>query len=119
MPAVSDGTARGSADPPVPDTGASSDALAATCGEDVDKDRDTLQGLLVAQVLVAIVGVGYGVVTGDWSETWEIVGGCLIFAVALCVFFWARKAVRRHRADRARGAPGNSEAGPSRPLPHV
>ena len=100
MPAESDGTARGPVDPPVPGTGA-------TYGEDVDEDRDTLQGLLVAQVLVAIVAVGYGVVTGDWPWTWEIIGGCLIFAVALSVFFWARKALRQRRAGRARGAPGN------------
>lgn len=100
MTAESDGTARSAANTPVPDTGS-------TSGEDVDEDGDTWQSLLVAQVLVAIVAVGYGAITGNWPDAWEIIGGCLMLAVAASAFFQVRKVVRRRRADRAPGAPGD------------
>ncbi|BCY11645.1 hypothetical protein [Actinoplanes sp. L3-i22] len=87
MTAEPAGTAPGAADPP------------AIAGE----DDGTWQSLLAAQVLVSIVAVGYGVGTGDWSFTRETIGGCVMFAVAVSVYFRARKAVRRRRASRPRG----------------
>lgn len=61
------------------------------------EDSGTWQSLLVAQILVTLIALGYGFVTGDWSETWTMIGGCVILAVAAGVLFRIRKTLRNRR----------------------
>ncbi|WIN00067.1 hypothetical protein ACTOB_003747 [Actinoplanes oblitus] len=63
----------------------------------VGEDSGTMQSLLAAQVLVTLIALGYGVFTGDWSETWTMIGGCLVFAAAAWVFFQIRTMLRDRR----------------------